>query len=92
MSKPEPPQLQLQMPPDVQRGAYANQVLIANTKEEFVFDFVFNAPPQAVVNARVILAPAHAKRLLQALQQSIAQYEAHFGEIDTSIPEPPARH
>jgi len=33
---------------------------------------------QAQVRSRVILAPLHAKRLLNALQQNIASYEQQF--------------
>jgi hypothetical protein len=36
---------------------------------------------QAKVRSRVILAPLHAKRVLNALQQNIANYEQQFGEI-----------
>ncbi len=75
------PQVQIQLPPDVQRGVYANQVHIAHTQEEFVLDFILSTPPAAVVNARVVLSPGHANRLVTAMKEVIAQYEQQYGAI-----------
>ena len=47
-------------------------------------------PPKAVVRARVINSPKHMKRLLHALQDNVAKYEAQFGKIDVSGPLPPS--
>jgi len=33
-------EVQIQVPPDVARGVYANQLLVAHTQEEFVMDFI----------------------------------------------------
>ena len=41
------PGSQLAVPPETQRGAYANQALIANTAEEFILDFIMASPPTA---------------------------------------------
>jgi len=75
------PQMQLQMPPEVQRGSYANETIISHTREEFVMDYILATPPIGVVNARVLVSPTHAKRLLLALQENIAKYEEQYGEI-----------
>ncbi len=80
-------QIQIQIPPDVQRGVYANQMMVAHTPEEFVLDFILATPPVGVVNARVLVSPPHAKRILAALQENIARYEAAYGEI--TLQEPP---
>ena len=45
--------------------------------------------PKAVVRARVINSPKHMKRLLHALQDNVAKYEAQFGKIDVSGALPP---
>jgi len=74
-------ELQVQLPPEVQRGVYANQMFVVHTQEEFVLDFILASQPTAVVNARVIISPTHAKRMLAALQENIANYESRFGEI-----------
>ena len=73
-------ELQIQMPPEVQRGVYANQMLVAHTQEEFVLDFILATAPAGVVNARVLISPSHAKRIVAALQENIARYESVFGE------------
>ena len=85
-------QLQIQLPPEIQRGVYANQAYIAHTQEEFILDFILATPPGAVVNARVIVSPTHAKRLLATLQEGIAKYEQQFGAIGQveSLAMPPA--
>jgi hypothetical protein len=41
--------------------------------------------------ASLIVSPAHAKRLLRALQENVAKYEAQFGKLPEgsgSAPEP----
>jgi len=75
------PKMQLQMPPEVQRGSYANETIISHTREEFVMDYILATPPIGVVNARVLISPTHAKRLVLALQENIARYEEQYGEI-----------
>ncbi len=71
------------------RGKYANLVHIVHSPEDFTFDFIYLAPrPQVgLLEARVILSPQHAKRLLAALQDNITKYETTFGPIKPS-PEP----
>ena len=77
------------MPPEVQRGVYANQMLVSHTREEFVIDFVNLFPPEGVVNARVIVSPGHLKRMIRALSDNLDRYEASHGPvIEAMAPEP----
>ncbi|RMH50190.1 MAG: DUF3467 domain-containing protein [Zetaproteobacteria bacterium] len=89
-------QVQIHLPPEVQRGVYANQTHVGHTREEFILDFILTTPPAGVVNARVILSPQHARRLLAVLQDGIHRYEQQFGPIEQGerlIPPPdPVRH
>lgn len=64
-------------------GIYSNLALINHSPTEFVVDFIQIMPgmPKAQVKSRVILTPHHAKRVLQALQSNIQNYEQNFGEI-----------
>ncbi len=64
-------------------GVYCNLALVNHSPSEFVLDFIQLMPgvQQANVRSRVILAPIHAKRVVQALQQNITSYEQQFGEI-----------
>lgn len=82
-------EMQIQVPPDVARGCYANQLLVAHTQEEFILDFILATPPAGMVSARVIVSPTHAKRIAAALQENIGKYEARFGEIENISPAVP---
>jgi len=74
------------------QGTFANFTNISHTPEEFVMDFLFvhPAPPPGFgkLLSRMILTPAHAKRLLMALNENISNYENQFGEIE--VKQPPA--
>jgi len=88
-------EVQIQVPPDVAPGVYANQLLVAHTQEEFVMDFILASPPTGLVNARVIISPSHAKRIAAALAENIAKYELQFGEIQnlsTGMPDHMVAH
>lgn len=74
-------EMQVHMPADIQRGTYANQLMVSHNQEEFVMDFILATPPIGVVNARVLVSPGHAKRIARILQDNIAHYESVFGEI-----------
>lgn len=83
-------QFQMQIKPEVAEGEYANLALITHSSSDFVLDFARILPgmPQPQVRSRVILAPEHAKRLLQALQSNIFSYEKTFGKIQIPNQEP----
>ena len=76
-------QFQIDLPQEVAQGEYANFAIITHSSSDFVLDFARILPgvPKAQVRSRVILAPEHAKRLLQALQENIVRYEQEFGKI-----------
>lgn len=78
--------IQVQVPEDVQRGVYANQINISHSAEEFVFDYILLTPPTGVLNARTLISPANAKRLIAALTENVARYEAVYGEISLNPP------
>jgi hypothetical protein len=86
--QPTPQQLQIKVLDNDLKGIYSNLMQIVHTKEEFIFDFFFNAPPQGILASRVILNPAHAKRMAMALAENVKKYEEHFGKIaETEMPE-----
>lgn len=68
---------------ETQRGFYSNVARITHSPEEFVVDFVFIAadPPAGTLGARIILSPAHAKRLVAAIAENVNRFESRFGEI-----------
>ncbi len=86
MAAEVPPQIQIQVQIDdqVAQGVYANMAMVNHNETEFVLDFIYVQPalPKAVVRSRVINSPKHIKRLLLALQENVAKYEAQFGKIE----------
>lgn len=83
-------QFQLELPQDVAQGSYANLAIITHSSSDFILDFARIMPgvPKPQVKSRVILAPEHAKRLLQALQENILRYEREFGKIQIPNQQP----
>jgi hypothetical protein len=79
-----PPQLQIEIDQATANGTFINMAMVNHTDTEFTLDLIYLQPqaPKAVVRARAITTPKHMKRLLHALQENIAKYEARFGVID----------
>lgn len=83
-------QLQIELPNEVAQGVYSNFAIISHSSSEFMVDFATLVPgvPKATVRSRVILAPEHAKRLIQALQENVVRYENEFGKIQIPNQQP----
>jgi len=77
-------QLQIQLDDDIANGHYINMALVNHTETEFTIDFIYVQPqqPKAKVRSRVITNPKHMKRLLVAMQDNLAKFEAKFGAIE----------
>ncbi len=82
--QPSSIQVQIEIDPVIANGVFVNMAMLNHTETEFTLDLVYLQPhpAKAVVRARAITTPKHAKRLLHALQDNIAKYEARFGTID----------
>ncbi|HXN81537.1 MAG TPA: DUF3467 domain-containing protein [Myxococcales bacterium] len=85
---PPPVQIQIQIDDATANGVYVNLAMVNHSETEFILDFIYVQPqaPKAQVRSRVISSPKHVKRLVAALQDNIAKYEAQFGKIDLSGP------
>jgi hypothetical protein len=72
-------------------ATYANFCRVTGSPEELIVDFGLNPQPIGVpkdpiqVKQRIIVNFFTAKRLLAALQMSIARHEAVFGVLETDI-------
>ncbi|MEL6895504.1 MAG: DUF3467 domain-containing protein [Planctomycetota bacterium] len=70
---------------------YANFCRVTGSPEELIIDFGLNPQPIGVpkdpiqVKQRIIVNFYTAKRLLAALQMSVARHEAVFGVLETDI-------
>ena len=80
-------QVQIQVDEETSQGVYSNFALVSHTDAEFTLDFAYLQPqaPRAKVRARVITSPKHVKRLIQALQDNLAKYEAMHGAVEPAI-------
>jgi hypothetical protein len=61
---------------------------VLNTADEFVLDFLTTFPPHAKLNTRIIVSPAHARRIISVVGDNIAQYEEQFGRINDGTTPP----
>src|SRR5512147_3216068 len=83
---PPPVQLQIELDPATANGVFVNMAMVNHTDTEFTLDLIYVQPqaPKATVRARAITTPKHMKRLLNAIQENLARYEARFGPVDVS--------
>ena len=77
-------QLQVKVTDEVLKGVYANMVQVGHTPEEFILDFMSLFPPQGLIVSRVMVSPAHMKRLVDALGDNLKKYEEQFGKVAPS--------
>jgi len=79
----EQKEVQIKAKDDVLKGVYSNLMIVLHTKEEFCLDFVntFNPP---ILTARVLMSPAHLKRMIQALGVNMKKYEERFGAVEAA--------
>ncbi len=80
------PSIQINTGDDILRGRYANSLLVSHSPEEFVLDWLLNAPSGAHLVSRIILNPGHVKRIVEVLSANLDQYERQFGEIKSPAP------
>ena len=99
-----PTNFQIQLPPELEAGAYANFLGVWHTAHEFTLDFAQIQPAQmpdpndptapvtlpARVVARVKIPPTVAFDVIRALNENLGRYEQAFGEIRRPGEPPPA--
>jgi hypothetical protein len=90
-----PTNFQLQLPPELEAGVYANFLGVWHTAHEFTLDFAQLQPAQlgdpadptapvtlpARVVARVKIPVTVAFDVIRALNENLGRYEQSFGEI-----------
>ena len=77
---------QLKMPETIMAGAYANNVMIRHTQEEFILDFLVVTHPAPVLAARVLVSPAHVQRIANVVEERLKGFAASVGPQE----EPPS--
>ncbi len=80
--------INIELDEETAQGVYANLAIINHSASEFVLDFVNVMPglQKSKVRSRVILNPQHTKRLLKALQENVARFEAQHGSVSDDVP------
>ena len=81
-------EMNLRLPEQIAGGVYANGMMVQHTSDEVVLDFAMVLGGNGTVVSRVITSPAHAKRIMEALQENLARYEASHGPIRGSSSQP----
>ena len=81
-------QLKVEFPANLS-AVYSNGVMVSQTNNEIVLDFIQILPndARARVQTRVVMTPSGAKAFLRALGQNLDRYEEKHGEI--VVPPPP---
>jgi hypothetical protein len=74
-------EIKINLPAHLQAGAYANNMVVTHTREEFIMDFSFITSTVGTVSARVVTSPGHIKRIISALEDNVKKYESQFGTI-----------
>ncbi len=74
-------QVQIKADDKTLQGHYANALMASHTPDEFVLDFIFTQQPAPTLVSRIIVTPAHFKRMLAAMQENLTHYEKAHGTI-----------
>ena len=83
-------QMQIKADDKILKGVYSNIMQIQHTREEFCLDFMSMFAPAGILTARVIISPGHLKRMINAMQSTLNNYEKQFGAIsEAKEPEKP---
>ena len=75
--------ISIDIPSDLERGTYANQIIIGHSQKEFIIDFGLIVPPgdKLKIVSRVITNPIDAKVMSMVLNENISRFEKMFGTI-----------
>ena len=80
--KPENrPQVQVNTGDEMSRGRYSNSMMVSHSADEFVLDWLLTSPNGAHLVSRIIVSPAHIKRIINALKENLDNYEKRFGDV-----------
>ncbi|MBN1382421.1 MAG: DUF3467 domain-containing protein [Deltaproteobacteria bacterium] len=74
-------QIQVNAADEMSLGRYSNLMMVAHSPDEFMLDWLLNTPNGTHLVSRIIVAPGHVKRIIEALTINLRQYEEKFGEI-----------
>jgi hypothetical protein len=79
-------QIQINTVDELSRGRYSNSMIASHTEDEFILDWLFNSPNGVHLVSRVIVSPAHVRRIIAALKENLENYEKQFGSVGQNRP------
>jgi hypothetical protein len=74
-------QIQIHTADEMSRGRYSNLMFASHSPDEFVLDWLLNAPNGVHLISRIILTPSNVKRAIEALTINLKAYEEKFGPV-----------
>lgn len=74
-------QIQINTADELSRGRYSNSMMVSHGADEFILDWLLNSPNGAHLVSRIIVSPAHIKRIIDALKENLDNYEKKFGAV-----------
>jgi hypothetical protein len=78
-------ELQINIGDEMSRGRYSNSMMVSHSADEFILDWLLNAPNGTHLLSRIIVSPAHVKRIINALKENLDNYEKQFGGIRETV-------
>jgi hypothetical protein len=88
----QPRPVQINTNDELSRGRYSNLILVSNSPDEFILDWLLNSPNGVHLVSRIITSPANMKRTINTLTLSLQQYEKKFGVIKPESEEQNMHH
>jgi hypothetical protein len=77
------------VPEKVGHGVFSTAVLVLQTGQEFILDFVQGIVQPRHIAARIVLSPLAVQPLIEGLRNSLNQYQAQFGALPPIRPPQP---
>ena len=81
----KPKELQINIGDELSRGRYSNSMMVSHSADEFIIDWLLNSPNGTHLLSRIIVSPAHVRRIINALKENLDNYEKRFGNIKDTI-------
>ncbi len=82
---PKPAEIQINTGDEILRGKYSNNLIAAHSSDEFILDWLINSPSGVHLVSRIIVTPAHMKRVIDVLKENLDRYEKQFGSIKEPV-------
>jgi hypothetical protein len=72
-------QIEISTGNEMSRGRYSNNMMATYSPDEFILDWLLNSPNGAHLVSRIIVSPAHIKRIITVLKENLDNYEKQYG-------------